>query len=342
MRRRSASGTPVAVIDDRDAHGRAVVRRVQAERIVRIDAARVLEQVHEHLAHHRLIDADRGQRRPRRRRRRPGPRAPPRRRRRRRRAAPRRASACGAGGSAPASMRERSSMLSTRRTRRRASCSMPSSSASRSLSGTDSRRAEAEAVIAVSGVRRSCETDCRSAARRRSVSLNACSWMPSYWSCARPSASPRMPQNDSSTASVSASSAPVARVDRQQPERDAAVGDGQRHQPVVSAQAHELRLAGRVQRVLEPRAGGARRRRSARRSRSSRDRRAQRRAAQPERAAEVGERAAQGREQVVAADQAHGERLQLLHVERPPRRPPRSRCGTRSRSSPGRARSGRR
>ncbi len=50
-------GHAVAVIDDGDAQQLAVARGVQAERVVGVGAAGVLEQVHEHLADHRLVDA---------------------------------------------------------------------------------------------------------------------------------------------------------------------------------------------------------------------------------------------------------------------------------------------
>ena len=58
MRRRSASGTPWPWSTTEMPQRRAVARRVQAERVVGIGAAGVLEQVHEHLADHRLVDAD--------------------------------------------------------------------------------------------------------------------------------------------------------------------------------------------------------------------------------------------------------------------------------------------
>ena len=125
MRRRSASGTPGRGRRRRCAACLALARRVQADRVVGIGAAGVLEQVHEHLPDHRLVDVDRWElgrtvdvdva----------GPRALQPLVDRARRAARRPASACAAGASAPASMRERSSMLSTSRTSRRASCSMP-------------------------------------------------------------------------------------------------------------------------------------------------------------------------------------------------------------------------
>ena len=116
-------GHAVAVVDDRDPQRRAVARRVQAEGVIGVGAAGILEEVDEHLADHRLVDAhgrqlggavdvddvpverrggivdgrveqlvDGHQRAPWR--------------------------------STPASMRERSSMLATSRTSRSASCSM--------------------------------------------------------------------------------------------------------------------------------------------------------------------------------------------------------------------------
>ena len=274
MRRRSASGTPGPWSTTEMRSVVVGARRVEADRVVRIGAAGVLEQVHEHLADHRLVDVHGRELGRRRRRRRTGPRAPPRHRRRPRRAARRPASACAAGCSAPASMRERSSMLSTSRTSRRASCSMPPSSASRSCSGTLSRSAEAEAVIAVSGVRRSCETDCRSAVRRRSVSLSACSITPSCSRRARPRARPRMPQNDSSTADRLAVGPPVPRVDGEVAERDAAVADRQRQHAAVAAQRDD---AGR--RPGSSPARGARPRRRGRRPARPAPGRAPRRAA---------------------------------------------------------------
>ena len=211
-------------------------------------------------------------------------------------------------------------MLSTRRTRRRprARCRRAAPRArSRARTRAAPRRT---AVMAVSGVRRSCETDCRSAARRRSVSLSACSSTPSCWQ-------PRAAEREAEDAAERLEHRERLRVGRaggpvstaSSPNVTPLSRDRERDQPVVAAQADDLR---RLRRDAAPARGASVAVRSSP-VRSlislSATRHAQRRAAQPERAAEIGERAAQRRAQVVAADEADRERLQLLHAARSPR-----------------------
>ena len=61
MRRRSASGTPGPWSTTEMRSVEPVAGRVETDGVVRIRAAGVLEQVHEHLPDHRLVDVHRRQ-----------------------------------------------------------------------------------------------------------------------------------------------------------------------------------------------------------------------------------------------------------------------------------------
>ena len=185
-----------AVVDDADRDRIAVRARLDPHRAVGGVARGVLEQVDEHLAQQRLVGVEHAAPSGRSSSSRAGDVARPRRphRRRDRRAAP---AGDRAGGCRSRFATGRAGS-STRCESRSTSCSM-SASSSAAPRGRDVVAAAlaAVALIAVSGVRRSCDTDCRSTVRSRSVSSSVRRRTRSSASRARVSASATTPANDS-------------------------------------------------------------------------------------------------------------------------------------------------
>ena len=318
----------------------AVARRIQAERIVGVGAAGVLEQIHEHLPDHRLVDAHGRQLGgavdvddlP----------------------VERRCGIVDRGVEQLVDGHERAPRLQDAGLDAREVehvGDQPHEAVGLVLDAAEQRLAlvlghvlaqcRGAAVMAVSGVRRSCETDCSRAVRRRSVSCSACSSMRLVLQPRAPEREPEDAAERLQHAERLAGRLAAARVDREQAERDAAVADRQREAP---SSPRSVRSSGCScgESACSRRAEVSRS--APIRSSSSWSRTVTRSAAprRPSPSVRSAERAAERRPQVVAADEVDRERLQQLHAARSPRAPRRSRSGSRRRSWRARARSARR